>query len=77
MTLEKLKDLVGASKVEGLVRDAAADAAREGDWEKLEEIIQFVRENGLNIKPLGTDSNSDTSSRLHQYGENVRVIKGY
>jgi hypothetical protein len=56
MTIEKLKDLVGASKVEALVRNAAAEAAREGDWEKLEEIVEFAKENGLNVKPTTSES---------------------
>jgi hypothetical protein len=56
MTIEKLKDLVGASKVETLVRNTAAEAAREGDWEKLEEIVQFAKSNGLNVKPTTSES---------------------
>ena len=56
MTIEKLKDLVGASKVEALVRNAAAEAAREGDWEKLEELVEFAKGNGLDIKPTTRES---------------------
>ena len=62
MTIEKLKELVGADAVEKLVRDAATNAAREGDWEKLEEIVQFAKENELNVKPAVNKSNNTTKA---------------
>ncbi len=61
MTIKKLKELVGADAVEKLVRDTATRVAREGDWEKLEELVQLAKENGLNIKPVVNKSNSEDS----------------
>jgi hypothetical protein len=56
MTIEKLKELVGANAVEKLVRDTAVRVAREGDWEKLEELVQFAKENGLNVEAAASES---------------------
>lgn len=61
MTIEKLKELVGADAVKRLVRDTATRVAREGDWEKLEELIQFAKENGLDAKTVVNKSNNETS----------------
>jgi hypothetical protein len=61
MTIKKLKELVGADAVEKLVRDTAARVAREGDWEKLAELVQLAKENGLNVKPVVNKSNNETS----------------
>ncbi len=56
MTIKKLKELVGADAVEKLVRDTAVRVARESDWEKLEELVQFAKENGLNVKTTVSES---------------------